>query len=93
MTHDYTVQFKHEHRKTGTEGRTLNVQGSSIQVAIAKATREFVKSLDRKERFDAQKGLNITAARVHGAEEGAHGPQGNAGEAKAAAASPELDAD
>jgi hypothetical protein len=33
-------------------------------VAIAKATREFVKSLDRKERFDAQKGLNITAARV-----------------------------
>ncbi|MGA8144579.1 MAG: hypothetical protein WB987_11875 [Candidatus Acidiferrales bacterium] len=64
MAHDYTVQFKYEDRKTGTAGRTLRVQGSSIQVAIAKATREFVKSLDRKEKFDAQKGLNITAARV-----------------------------
>ena len=85
MTHDYTVQFKYEHRKTGTEGRTLRVQGSSIQVAIAKATREFVKSLDRKERFDAQKGLNITAARVQ-AEDGA-------AESKAAAASPEIEAD
>ncbi len=69
MAHDYTVQFKYEHRKTGTEGRTLRVQGSSIQVAIAKATREFVKSLDRKERFDAQKGLNITAARVQASED------------------------
>ena len=84
MTHDYTVQFKYEHRKTGTEGRTLRVQGSSIQVAIAKATREFVKSLDRKERFDCQRGLNITAARVQ-AEEGAT-------EAKAASA-PEIEAD
>jgi hypothetical protein len=64
MPHKYTVQFKYEHRKLGTEGRTLRVQGSSIQVAIGKATREFVKSLDRKERFDCQKGLSITAARV-----------------------------
>jgi hypothetical protein len=64
MAHDYTVKFSYEHRTLGTQGRTINAQGSSIQVAIAKATREFVKSLDRKERFDCQKGLSIIAARV-----------------------------
>jgi hypothetical protein len=69
VAHDYTVQFKYEHRSTGTTGRTLRVQGSSIQVAIAKATREFVKSLDRKERFDAQKGLHITAARAESSQD------------------------
>ena len=64
MAHEYSVEFKYEHRSTGTTGRTIRVQGSSIQVAIAKATREFVKSLDRKEKFDAQKGLYITASRA-----------------------------
>ena len=67
MAHEYSVEFKYEHRSTGTTGRTIRVQGSSIQVAIAKATREFVKSLDRKEKFDAQKGLHITASRAEGA--------------------------
>jgi hypothetical protein len=64
VAHEYSVEFKYEHRSTGTTGRTIRVQGSSIQVAIAKATREFVKSLDRKEKFDAQKGLHITASRA-----------------------------
>ncbi|MGH9746262.1 MAG: hypothetical protein ACRD59_09160 [Candidatus Acidiferrales bacterium] len=68
MAHEYTVQFKYEHRSTGSTGRTIRVEGSSIQVAIAKATREFVKSLDRKEKFDAQKGLHITAARAESSE-------------------------
>jgi hypothetical protein len=64
MPHEYAVQFRYEHRKLGKEGRTIRVQGSSIQVAIAKATRDFVHSLDRRERFDCQKGLTITATRV-----------------------------
>ncbi len=36
----------------------------SIGGAIGKATREFVKSLDRKQRFDMNKGLKIEAMRV-----------------------------
>ena len=78
MAHEYSVEFKYEHRSTGTTGRTIRVQGSSIQVAIAKATREFVKSLDRKEKFDAQKGLHITASRAE-ASEGASAAAASAG--------------
>ena len=46
------------------EGRTIKVDASSISGAIGKATREFVKSLDRKQRFDMNKGLKIEALRV-----------------------------
>ena len=56
--------MKYEDRKTGSDGRTLKIDASSIAGAIGKATREFVKSLDRKQRFDANKGLRIEAVRV-----------------------------
>ncbi|HMI52103.1 MAG TPA: hypothetical protein VK525_11355 [Candidatus Saccharimonadales bacterium] len=60
----YNVTLKFEDRKVGTDGRTIKVDASSIAGAIGKATREFVKSLDRKQRFDMNKGLKIEALRV-----------------------------
>jgi hypothetical protein len=60
----YNVTLKYEDRKVGSEGRTIKVDASSIAGAIGKATREFVKGLDRKQRFDANKGLRIEALRV-----------------------------
>ena len=60
----YNVTLKYEDRKVGSDGRTIKVDASSIAGAIGKATREFVKSLDRKQRFDMNKGLKIEALRV-----------------------------
>ncbi len=60
----YNVTLKYEDRNVGSEGRTIKVDASNIAGAIGKAAREFVKSLDRKQRFDANKGLRIEAVRV-----------------------------
>jgi hypothetical protein len=60
----YNVTLKYEDRNVGSEGRTIRVDASSIAGAIGKATRDFVKDLDRKQRFDANKGLKIEAVRV-----------------------------
>ena len=60
----YNVTLSYEDRKGGSEGRTIKVDASSIAGAIGKATREFVKSLDRKQRFDMNKGLKVEAVRV-----------------------------
>jgi len=41
---------------------TVRADASSLPGAVAKATRVFVKGLDRKQRFDMNKnGLEITA--------------------------------
>lgn len=64
MAHEYAVQFRYDHRKLGSEGRTIRVQGTSQAAAIGKATRQFWKGLSRKERFDAGKELRITCRRV-----------------------------
>jgi hypothetical protein len=60
----YNVTLSYEDRKGSPESRTIKVDASNIAGAIGKATREFVKSLDRKQRFDMNKGLKIEAARV-----------------------------
>ena len=60
----YNVTLRYEDRQKGSEGRTIKIDASSIAGAIGKATREFVKSLDRKQRFDMNKGLKIEALRV-----------------------------
>ena len=60
----YSVTLSYQDRSGTSEGRTLNVDASSIAGAIGKATREFVKSLDRKQRFDMNKGLKIEAQRL-----------------------------
>lgn len=60
----YNVTMSYEDRSGSNESRTIKVDASSIAGAIGKATREFVKSLDRKQRFDMNKGLKIEAARA-----------------------------
>lgn len=59
----YNVTLSFEDRSGSTEERTIKVDASSIAGAIGKATRDFVKSLDRKQRFDMNKGLKIEAKR------------------------------
>jgi hypothetical protein len=60
----YSVKIRYEDRSKGTEGTTVKVDATTIAGAIAKAAREFVKALDRKQRFDANKGLQVEAVRV-----------------------------
>jgi hypothetical protein len=64
----YNVTLSYEDRKGGPEGRTIKVDASNIAGAIGKATREFVKSLDRKQRFDMNKGLKLEAVRAQSTE-------------------------
>jgi hypothetical protein len=60
----YSIKCTYQDRSAGPEGRTIKVDASTIAGAIAKAAREFVKGLDRKQRFDANKGLTLEAMRV-----------------------------
>ena len=66
-TFEVTLHF--QDRSNSTESSTVKVDASSLPGAVAKATREFVKKLDRKQRFDMNKnGLEINAVSVAGAE-------------------------
>ncbi len=61
----YAVKFEYQHRTNGPQGRTIDVDTGSMAAAIGKAAREFLKGLDRKERFDANKhGLTIRCERI-----------------------------
>jgi len=61
----FEVHFRYRDRNTGAVESTSKVDASSLPGAVAKATREFVKALDRKQRFDMNKnGLEITAKPV-----------------------------
>jgi hypothetical protein len=61
----FEVQFRYRDRNEGTVESTVKVDASSLPGAVAKAAREFVKGLDRKQRFDMNKnGLEITAKSV-----------------------------
>jgi hypothetical protein len=61
----FEVQFRYRDRNEGTVESTVKVEASSLPGAVGKAAREFVKSLDRKQRFDMNKnGLEITAQSV-----------------------------
>jgi hypothetical protein len=63
----FEVSFRYQDRMNGTGGSTVQLDASSLPGAIAKATREFVKGLDRKQRFDMNKnGLEIKAVCVAG---------------------------
>ena len=56
----FKVAFEYEDRKTGAAGTSLKVDASSLAGAVAKSTREFMKGLDRKQRFDVSKsGLSV----------------------------------
>ena len=61
----FEVQFRYQDRKEETLESTVKVDASSLPGGVAKATREFVKGLDRKQRFDMNKnGLEITAKSI-----------------------------
>jgi hypothetical protein len=63
----FEVSFRYQDRKNGPEGSIVKIDASSLPGAIAKATREFVKGLDRKQRFDMNKnGLEIKAVNMGG---------------------------
>jgi hypothetical protein len=58
----FEVEFRYRDRNEGTVESTVKVEASSLPGAVGKAAREFVKGLDRKQRFDMNKnGLEITA--------------------------------
>jgi hypothetical protein len=86
----FEISFRYQDRNNSAEGSKVKVDASSLPGAVAKATREFVKGLDRKQRFDMNKnGLEIKAVTASG--EGASGetsPEGKTEEqANSAAAS------
>src|ERR1039457_3708240 len=61
----FQVEFQYQDRKNCPEGSTVKLDASSLPGAIAKATRQFVKGLDRKQRFDMNKNcLEIKAVCV-----------------------------
>jgi hypothetical protein len=61
----FEVSFSYQDRATGATASSVKVDASSLPGAVAKATREFVKGLDRKQRFDMNKsGLDIKAVSV-----------------------------
>ena len=58
----FEVQFRYQERTEGTVESTVRVDASNLPGAVGKAVREFVKDLDRKQRFDLNKnGLEIAA--------------------------------
>jgi hypothetical protein len=62
----FEVQFRYRDRNEGTAESTVKVEASSLPGAVGKAAREFVKGLDRKQRFDMNKnGLEITAKPIN----------------------------
>ena len=66
----FEVQFRYQDRNDGTVEAKVKVDASSLPGGVAKATREFVKGLDRKQRFDKNKnGLEITAKTIGAAAE------------------------
>jgi len=61
----FEVQFRYRDRNEATVESTVKVEASSLPGAVGKAAREFVKGLDRKQRFDMNKnGLEIAAKSV-----------------------------
>ena len=50
----FEVRFRYQDRSTGAVESTSTVDASSLPGAVAKATREFVKALDRKQRLDIE---------------------------------------
>lgn len=61
----FEVRFRYQDRSQGTVESTVKVDASSLPGAVGKAAREFVKGLDRKQRFDMNKnGLEISTKSV-----------------------------
>jgi hypothetical protein len=58
----FEVRFSFQDRSEQEVQSTVKLEASSLPGAVAKASRQFVKGLDRKQRFDMNKnGLEIKA--------------------------------
>ena len=67
----FEIQLSYRDRSEAKVESSVKVDASSLPGAVAKATRDFVKGLDRKQRFDMNKnGLEITARSAGAASEG-----------------------
>jgi len=78
----FEVRLRFQDRTEAAVESTVKVDASSLPGAVAKATREFVKGLDRKQKFDMNKnGLEITAKSAGAA---ADSPSEKSAEASAA---------
>ena len=76
----FEVQFRYTDRNDNMEESTVRADASSLPGAVAKATREFVKGLDRKQRFDMNKsGLQISVKPAGAAAEPQPRAEGAAG--------------
>jgi len=72
----FEVSFRYQDRTNSSEGSTVKLDASSLPGAVAKATREFVKALDRKQRFDMNKnGLEIKAVLANTPSTAKEGPE------------------
>lgn len=61
----FEVQFRYQDRTEGAVKSTVQADASSLPGAVGKAVRQFVKGLDRKQRFDMNRnGLEITVKSV-----------------------------
>lgn len=65
----FEVRFRYQDRSQGAVESTVKVDASSLPGAVGKAAREFVRKLDRKQRFDMNRnGLEITTKAVESQE-------------------------
>jgi hypothetical protein len=72
----FEISFRYQDRTNNSEGSTVKLDASSLPGAVAKATREFVKALDRKQRFDMNKnGLEIKAVLANTGSTAKEGPE------------------
>ncbi len=55
----YMLTLKWAHRKWGPQHATWRINATSISTAIAKGTREWLKSMETKTRRDAGKELTV----------------------------------
>lgn len=59
----FEVKLGFRDRNEQTVESTAKIEASSLPGAVAKATRQFVQGLDRKQKFDMNKnGLEIKAS-------------------------------
>lgn len=65
MAH-FAVEFRFSDRKMGPTGNTIRLEATNQPVAIAKATRQYWKTLTTKERFDAGKKMTVVCIRYDG---------------------------
>ena len=66
----FEVQFRYRDRTDTNVESTVKAEASSLPGAVGKAVREFVRGLDRKQRFDMNKnGLEIVAKSLGAAAE------------------------